>query len=97
MPGKDELAARRFIISGKVQGVFFRASTVRIAEELGLRGFARNLPDGRVEVLALGDASALDSLGAWLRAGPPLATVSGVDEHSEDPAAHTALEDFRVR
>lgn len=92
----EGLAARRFLVSGKVQGVFFRASTVRMAEQLGLRGFARNLPDGRVEVLALGEPSSLASLGAWLRKGPPRASVSGVAEHDEDAGLHSGLRDFRT-
>lgn len=91
----DELAARRFVVSGKVQGVFFRASTVRVAEQLGIRGFARNLPDGRVEVLALGDAVALGKLAAWLRQGPTLARVTGVREQVEDATHYADLAGFR--
>ncbi|AWV08057.1 acylphosphatase [Marilutibacter maris] len=72
------MAAARFWISGKVQGVWFRASTCERAQELGLRGYARNLADGRVEVLAAGDADALDSLDAWLQHGPPQARVASV-------------------
>ena len=95
-PVNDELAARRFVVTGKVQGVFFRASTVRIAEKLGLRGFARNLPDGRVEVLALGEPASLANLAEWLREGPPLASVSTVTEHVEDAARHAGVQDFRT-
>jgi len=90
------VAARRFLISGKVQGVFFRASTARTAEQLGLRGFARNLPDGRVEVLALGDARALASLAGWLRQGPPRAQVTDVSEQAEEPAQYADVVDFRT-
>lgn len=90
------LAARRFLVSGKVQGVFFRASTARTAEQLGLRGFARNLPDGRVEVLAVGDGAAVGTLADWLRRGPPRATVTGLTEQEEDPAAHAGVRDFRT-
>jgi acylphosphatase len=88
------LAARRFLVTGKVQGVFFRASTVRIAEQLGLRGYARNLPDGSVEVLALGEPPSLAGLAEWLRKGPPLASVSAVAEHVEDAAAYRNIADF---
>jgi acylphosphatase len=92
----DALAARRFVVSGKVQGVFFRASTVRIAGQLKLRGFARNLPDGRVEVLAVGDAASLEALTAWLQTGPPLARVTGVTGQDEDVGRYTDLVDFRT-
>jgi acylphosphatase len=68
----------RFIVEGKVQGVFFRASTRAQALGLGLRGWARNLPDGRVEVVATGEASALDALAQWLEDGPPAARVHAV-------------------
>ncbi|MFC7301413.1 acylphosphatase [Cognatiluteimonas weifangensis] len=74
----------RFLISGKVQGVCFRASTHDAALRLGLRGYARNLPDGRVEVLATGDAAALDALAQWLQHGPPLARVDAVERHEAD-------------
>lgn len=72
------LVARRCIISGRVQGVFFRASTARRASELGVRGYARNLADGTVEVLAAGTEDAVDGLCAWLHQGPPAARVEGV-------------------
>jgi len=88
--------ARRFVVSGKVQGVFFRASTVRIAEQFKLRGFARNLPDGRVEVLALGDAGSLEALAGWLRQGPPLARVTDVTEQVEEPSQYAGVLDFRA-
>ena len=69
----------RFLVRGKVQGVFFRASTREQAVKLGLSGYAKNLPDGRVEVLAEGDASALDALERWLHVGPPMARVESVE------------------
>ncbi len=72
------MRAARFLVSGKVQGVFFRASTRERALDLGLSGRATNLPDGRVEVVAAGDAAALDLLEAWLRLGPPAARVESV-------------------
>ena len=73
------MAAARFLVEGKVQGVWFRASTREQALALGLRGFAKNLDDGRVEVLAVGDAGAIDALAEWLRQGPPLARVDRVE------------------
>lgn len=70
--------ARRCLVSGRVQGVFYRASTRQRALELGVSGHARNLPDGRVEVLACGDQAAVDRLRAWLWEGPPQAYVTEV-------------------
>ncbi len=68
-------ASARFLVGGKVQGVFFRASTRERARRLGLRGHARNLADGRVEVVAAGDDDAVDALAQWLQHGPPMARV----------------------
>ena len=82
-------SARLFIIKGRVQGVFFRANTRQVAESLGLRGHAINLPDGDVEVLACGETDALDRLGEWLQGGPPRARVDQVlerDVEREAPA-----------
>lgn len=76
--------AARFVVAGKVQGVWFRASTREQALRLGLRGFARNLDDGRVEVLAAGDAGAIDALARWLAQGPPNARVDGVERTGAD-------------
>ena len=73
------MAATRFFVSGKVQGVWFRAFTVGHAQSLGLTGYARNLPDGRVEVLAMGEAVAIDALARFLHEGPPRARVDRVD------------------
>ena len=71
--------ARRCYISGRVQGVFYRASTRQKATELGCAGYARNLPDGRVEVLAVGEPVAVQSLLDWLWRGPPASDVKLVD------------------
>jgi len=72
------MPCKRFIVSGRVQGVWFRGSTREEALRLGLTGHAINLPDGRVEVLACGDGAALDQLGSWLWHGPELAAVNDV-------------------
>jgi acylphosphatase len=72
------MPAARFLVVGKVQGVFFRASTRERALDLGLRGRATNLADGGVEVIAEGQAAALDALEAWLQHGPPAACVGSV-------------------
>ncbi|MFQ5644492.1 MAG: acylphosphatase [Thiogranum sp.] len=77
----------RCIVSGRVQGVFFRASTEREARRLGITGYARNLPDGSVEVLACGAAAAVEQLKQWLWKGPPAARVEDVScEPLEVPA-----------
>lgn len=73
----DRVAAL-FFVSGHVQGVAFRAHTRAQALALGVRGHARNLADGRVEVLAVGDAEAIERLAQWLRHGPPSARVDAV-------------------
>jgi acylphosphatase len=72
------MAAARFLVSGKVQGVFYRASTRERALGLGLCGYARNLPDGRVEVLASGSDASLEALERWLWQGPTDARVDAV-------------------
>jgi acylphosphatase len=72
------MPAARFIVSGRVQGVFYRASARGQALALGVAGYAKNLPDGSVEVLAGGTAEALDALERWLRRGPPAARVETV-------------------
>jgi acylphosphatase len=69
---------RRCIVSGRVQGVFFRASTQARALALGVHGHARNLPDGQVEVLACGKEPDVIALCAWLQTGPPQARVNAV-------------------
>ena len=73
------MIARRCFVAGRVQGVFFRASARQRAVELGVTGYARNLPDGRVEVLACGPREAVDALCRWLWQGPPAASVTSVD------------------
>jgi acylphosphatase len=73
------IIARRCYVAGRVQGVFYRASTRQKATELGCSGYARNLPDGRVEVLVVGAASAAHALIDWLWRGPPAAEVKAVE------------------
>ena len=72
------MICRRCIVRGRVQGVFYRASTRQVAEELGVTGHARNLPDGTVEVLACGPETAVEQLCQWLWEGPPHARVEAV-------------------
>ena len=81
-------------IRGKVQGVFFRASTKEKAVELGLRGYVKNMPNGDVFLEAVGDRSALDKLVLWARKGPLLARVASVDVMETDVKDFT---DFEIR
>lgn len=74
----------KFNVRGRVQGVAFRAHAREQAQHLGLTGYAKNLPDGGVEVLACGDAAALDDLERWLRHGSPAARVDAVARTNED-------------
>ena len=76
--------ARLFTVHGRVQGVWFRDSTRREASRLGIAGYAINLPDGNVEVLACGASNALDELADWLQSGPPMASVTRVDVRDAD-------------
>jgi acylphosphatase len=69
---------RKFRVEGRVQGVWFRESTREQADRLGITGYAINCPDGSVEVLACGKPGNLDTLGEWLRHGPPMARVRSV-------------------
>lgn len=84
------MATARFLVSGLVQGVYFRASTQAHARQLDLTGYARNLADGRVEVVASGDAQALARLETRLHQGPPAAAVDSVvredlaEQHHDD-------------
>ena len=73
------MIARRCFVDGRVQGVFFRASARQRATELGVTGHARNLPDGRVEVLACGAREAVEAFCGWLWLGPPAASVTSVE------------------
>lgn len=78
-------SAARFLVSGRVQGVCFRAGTRDQAERLGLRGHACNLADGSVEVLAAGEPVSIEQLAAWLRHGPPHARVDQVTRSPAEP------------
>jgi acylphosphatase len=82
---------QKFLVRGRVQGVWFRESTRREAERLGIDGQAVNLPDGSVEVVAFGSPEALGELAAWLHRGPRLARVSSVDSA---PASGEAPDGF---
>ncbi|NKI34998.1 acylphosphatase [Wenzhouxiangella sp. XN79A] len=88
------MSCARFRVTGRVQGVFFRASTQRVAKRLGLTGHAINLDDGSVEVLACGAADALDDLHDWLQRGSPTARVDRVDREAVSAADQNPPADF---
>ena len=73
------MICRRYLVSGRVQGVFYRDSTRRQAQAMGLTGWVRNLFDGRVEVLACGDPVQLDTFAKWLEIGPEYAKVTNIE------------------
>jgi len=85
--------AIRCVVKGRVQGVYFRQSTREQAQQLGICGWAKNLPDGTVEVLACGVPETLQILRNWLHNGPAMARV--VDVHCQ-PALPLDSDDFRV-
>lgn len=70
------MLCRKCFVSGRVQGVYYRGSTRKQAVALGVTGYAKNLPDGRVEVLICGDLEAINSLQNWLAMGPQYAEVT---------------------
>ena len=96
MSETGETVCTRFHVFGRVQGVYFRASTATEACRLGVRGRAINQPDGCVEVLAIGTRADVDALAAWLQHGPPLADVRRVVAESLDPRQWTAVAGFRT-
>ena len=81
------IEARLFTVHGRVQGVWFRDSTRREAERLGITGHAINLADGNVEVLAQGTVDALAELEQWLHVGPPVARVAKVEAQVVEASA----------
>jgi len=81
---RDERTAKRYYVSGTVQGVGYRYFAQRMATRLGVSGYTRNLSDGRVEVYAIATAESLAALRAALERGPQSASVSQVaEEHAE--------------
>ena len=89
--------ARRARVEGRVQGVYYRASTVERAAALGLSGYARNEPDGSVEVLVVGDSERVAALLEWLWEGPPLARVTAVTVTEVDPSTIEFVGGFHRR
>lgn len=86
--------AVRLRVTGLVHGVSFRAGMARLASEVGVRGWVRNLPDGSVEAFLEGDERSVDRVVSWARTGPPMARVDGVLVEGATPRNHR---DFRIR
>lgn len=89
---QETLIGIHCFISGRVQGVWYRASTQDEAKALGLTGWARNLPDGRVEVMAFGEKTKVMQLYAWLQRGPELAKVDRVSFDEVTWQEHSSFE-----
>lgn len=87
--------ARRLIVTGRVQGVFFRLETRRAAERLGANGWVRNLPDGTVEALIEGERQTVEALTDWCRQGPPRSRVEAVQV--EPRAYEGRFKGFEIR
>ena len=93
MGSTHEVIARRAVVSGRVQGVFFRESCTRRARAEGVAGWVRNRPDGRVEAWFEGAPQAVEKLLTWCREGPAYADVTDLAVNAERPAG---LQEFRV-
>ncbi len=92
MSASDRQQGLHCLISGRVQGVCFRAETQSQASRLGLTGWTRNLPDGSVEVQAFGPSAKLDELRTWLKKGPPMAHVLKLECEPIDFEVHEGFD-----
>ena len=88
--------SRKYLVSGRVQGVGYRVFVQKTARDLGVRGWARNLDDGRVEVFGIGSSHQLDYLERELRLGPPAAEVRRVNVEDQSIAG-VRIEGFHIR
>jgi acylphosphatase len=99
--GEEKAVSRRvrLLVEGRVQGVGYRFFAARAARELGLRGWVRNLPDGRVEAEATGEPPALEAFAARLREGPSHGKVDAVERHDLDAGEGVGEEErgFEIR
>lgn len=91
-PSPAGIIRTHVLISGKVQGVGYRFSTVEMAQRYGVKGWVRNLPDRRVEAVFEGEPEAVESLLNWCHQGPPAAVVDAVEVHSETPEGLSQFE-----
>ena len=83
------------LISGRVQGVWFRSSTKQKAEQLGVTGWVRNTKDGRVEAIFEGEENSVKSLTEWCHHGPPLAKIEKVEVKNQPPT--NGFDDFSIK
>ncbi len=88
------MQCKKCLVGGRVQGVYYRATAARRAQELSIRGYARNLPDGRVEVLACGEAAAVEAFVKWLWIGSSASKVQSVEVHDARAAAEALPTEF---
>jgi len=96
-PLKSGTRRVRVFVTGRVQGVFFRAETKKQALALGLRGWVRNLQDGRVESVFEGTENEVETMIAWCKKGPRFARVKGVEIMEDSPSAGTGFDNFEIR
>jgi acylphosphatase len=89
------MICRKCLVGGRVQGVFYRATAARRAQELAILGYARNLPDGRVEILACGEDEAVHAFIKWLWIGSSASKVTSVEDAEERADAGQGLTGFR--
>lgn len=90
------MICKKCLVSGRVQGVFYRGTAAQRARELGVRGYARNLPDGRVEVLACGEGEAVQTFVNWLWIGSSAAKVMAVEVADAPEQSARPPADFRT-
>ena len=90
------MVCKKCLVGGRVQGVFYRATAARRARELGIHGFARNLPDGRVEVLACGDEASVSTFVKWLWTGSSASKVTSVEVSDAAREAANVRPGFRT-
>ena len=90
------MICKKCLVAGRVQGVFYRATAAQRARELSLRGYARNLPDGRVEVLACGEAEAVSVFVKWLWIGSSASRVTAVEVSEAGAEAAVQLHGFHA-
>jgi acylphosphatase len=92
---KSEKRRCHVLVSGRVQGVFFRQNTLERARALGLKGWVRNTEDGRVEAVFEGEREKIEKILEWMKIGPPLAEVENLEIKWEDFKGE--FEDFEIR
>ncbi|MBW2991020.1 acylphosphatase [Candidatus Woesearchaeota archaeon] len=85
-----------FFVSGDVQGVFYRQNTIKKARTLGLKGFVRNAPDGRVEILAEGEEGAVDELVSFCKTNPGHSQVEKLEIKEEKEVVFSEFKDFNI-